>query len=461
MAARTPPWFRTILRNVHLLVATVATIAVATTGYLLWHDSELDRLSSLANDYHLQSSVNAVRAEEELRHLMVHVTFKTDYDHGSDREMGHRSYYDLRKGIGVVHQYVEDILESHRLHGGEDGEFLASKLKTACEDFKTASRGFSEPLGSSLGDIETHASRLTMALDQLQRFHIAAHGDLEAMMEQLGETGMWRISVFVALVLMLGFLVYRTILKTIRKALGQQHEIEEELRRSNEELRQFAYVASHDLNEPLNSVSGYVTLLATQYRGRLGSDADEYIGYTVEGVERMKALIRDLIAYHHAGKDIEAFAATDLNMAVEQALSNLDVRIEEERATVTHAPLPTLAVDPSSMIRVFQHLIGNALKFRDRHRPPEVHIGVEERQHEWVFSVRDNGIGIAEPFFDKIFVLFQRLHPRHDYPGTGIGLSLCNRIVASHGGRMWLQSTPGEGSTFYFTLPKERPHAVA
>lgn len=234
-----------------------------------------------------------------------------------------------------------------------------------------------------------------------------------------------------------------------------------ELEISNAELQQFAYVASHDLNEPLNSISGYVNLLAAQHQGRLGTDADEYIGYTLDGVQRMKELIKDLILYHHSGKQIETFETTDLNLVVDNALSSLEGMASEVHASMTHASMPTLEVDPSRMIRVFQLLVSNAIKFHDQHRPLTVHIDVEDGGHEWIFSVRDNGVGIEPRYFNRIFVIFQRLHPHHEYPGTGIGLAICKRIIERHGGRMWVESASGQGSTFLFTLPKEHMNAPA
>lgn len=242
-----------------------------------------------------------------------------------------------------------------------------------------------------------------------------------------------------------------TARKRTEAALSRQAE---ELRRSNEELEQFAYVASHDLQEPLRMVSSYTQLLAKDYGGKLDEDADTYIEYAVDGVKRMQALINDLLAYSRVGTQGRAFEPTDCEPVLQRALANLAVTIEESGATVTHDPLPTVAADHIQLMQLFQNLIANGIKFRGE-APPHVHLSAERREGAWEFAVRDNGIGIAEKHQDRIFQIFQRLHTRRRYPGTGIGLALCRKIVERHGGRIGVQSELGGGSTFYFTLPDQ------
>ncbi len=226
-----------------------------------------------------------------------------------------------------------------------------------------------------------------------------------------------------------------------------------ELESSNAELRQFAYVASHDLQEPLNLIEGYLDLLVDQYKGKLDAEADEFIGYTQEGVERMKSLIRDLLEYSRVDLLCETLHDIDLNDVLEEAVANLQARIDETGSVVTNDILPVVRADRPQMVRVFQNLIANAIKFRKTGEPQVVHVAAQHLNADWVISVRDNGIGVSGEGLDKIFEIFQRLHPQHEYPGTGIGLAICRRIVERHGGRIWAESEPGKGSAFNFTIP--------
>jgi PAS domain S-box-containing protein len=225
-----------------------------------------------------------------------------------------------------------------------------------------------------------------------------------------------------------------------------------ELARSNAELEQFAYVASHDLQEPLRMVASYAQLLEKCYKGKLDSDADDFIAFIVDGATRMRALITDLLAYSRVGTRGKSLEATDCESVFEQVIANLQMAIEETNAVVTHDRLPSAMADELQLSQVFQNLIGNAIKFHGEERPL-VHVSAKQRGREWVFSVQDNGIGISPEHTDRIFVIFQRLHGGGEYPGTGIGLAICKKIVERHGGRIWVESQPGKGSTFYFTIP--------
>lgn len=226
----------------------------------------------------------------------------------------------------------------------------------------------------------------------------------------------------------------------------------EELRRSNAELEQFAYVASHDLQEPLRMITSYLQLIEQRFIGQLDSDAREFIGFAVDGAARMKSLIIDLLTYSRVQRAKIEFSPVSMESVLNQVKSNLHVTISECQAEITHGSLPEITANEAQMIQLMQNLVGNALKFR-REMPPKIHISAEKGKSEWTFAVRDNGIGLDEEYKDRIFVIFQRLHGRDQHPGTGIGLAVCKKIVERHNGRIWVESKLGEGATFYFTLP--------
>ncbi|MBV9864201.1 MAG: CHASE3 domain-containing protein [Abitibacteriaceae bacterium] len=242
-----------------------------------------------------------------------------------------------------------------------------------------------------------------------------------------------------------------TTRKQAAEALERQAQ---ELVRSNTELEQFAYVASHDLQEPLRMVGSYTQLLSKRYKGKLDADADEFINYAVDGATRMQRLINDLLAYSRVGTKGKELKPTDCQAVLNRAINNLQGAIADNGATVTHESLPTVMGDEVQLGQLFQNLIGNAIKFHGE-APPEVHIQAridENDAEKWLFTVRDNGIGIDPQYGERIFVIFQRLHSKTDYPGTGIGLAICKKIVERHGGSIWIESTVGQGTTFFFTL---------
>jgi len=225
----------------------------------------------------------------------------------------------------------------------------------------------------------------------------------------------------------------------------------QELARSNAELEQFAYVASHDLQAPLATIASYAQLLEKRYKDQLDSKASKFIGNIVQGCTRMQTLIDDLLEYSRVGRSQKPFQLTDCNHAVEQALANLQGAIRETQAVVTYSELPAVMGDISQLVQLFQNLVGNSIKYR-HDAPPMVHITACKQEKDWLFSVSDNGIGIATQHQARIFQIFQRLHTQKEYSGTGIGLAICQKIVERHGGYIWVESKPGQGSTFYFTL---------
>lgn len=240
-----------------------------------------------------------------------------------------------------------------------------------------------------------------------------------------------------------------------KKAEEHLAETLAELRRSNEELEQFAAIASHDLQEPLRMVASYTQLLARRYTGRLDQDADEFIAYAVAGSTRLQKMIEDLLTYARVGSRAPAQRKASSDRALQEAIGNLSVGIDECGAIVTSDALPAIAVEPGELVTVFQNLIGNALKYR-RTETPRIHISAKQGQsNDWIFTVQDNGVGIEAEYFQKIFVLFQRLHGGGGSEGTGIGLAVCKKTVERLGGRIWVESQPGVGSTFSFALPEE------
>jgi len=237
-----------------------------------------------------------------------------------------------------------------------------------------------------------------------------------------------------------------------RKTEEDMARLLSELQRSNKELEQFAYIASHDLQEPLRMIASYVQLLEQKYKGRLDEKADKYIYFAVDGALRMQNLIEALLAYSRVTTRGAPFDPVDTNLVFTHVVVNLSAVIKENHAVVTKDPLPTVRGDEAQLAQLFQNLIGNAIKFRKPDTPPLVHVSAKKARKQWAFSVRDNGIGMEAKYFDRIFQIFQRLHTHAEYPGTGIGLAICKRIVERHGGRIWLESAPGEGTTFFFTL---------
>ena len=253
-----------------------------------------------------------------------------------------------------------------------------------------------------------------------------------------------------------GVLVTAAIRDITERRRSEEHLVKTvwELKRSNDELQQFAYVSSHDLQEPLRMVSSYTQLLAKRYKGRLDSDADEFIAFAVDGCNRMQGLIQDLLAYSRAGTSERELRKVPSENALRKALTNLRIMIKQSGAVVTHDALPTVRADETQLTQVFQNLVGNAIKYR-RAEDPRVHVSAARNGgNEWTFSVGDNGLGIDPQYFERIFVLFQRLHGRDEFEGTGIGLAICKKIVERQGGRIWVESQPEKGSTFYFALPE-------
>jgi light-regulated signal transduction histidine kinase (bacteriophytochrome) len=255
-----------------------------------------------------------------------------------------------------------------------------------------------------------------------------------------------------------GILVTAAIRDITTRRTADAHLLQKvnELNRSNEELAQFAYIASHDLQEPLRMVASYTQLLSRRYKGKLDSDADDFIAFAVDGASRMQRLIQDLLTYSRVGTKGKELVDISSEEAFQRALINLQGAIEESGAQVTHDPLPAVLADEMQLTQLFQNLVGNAIKYQGS-SVPRIHISAaRDAERKWLFSVRDNGIGIDAQYFERIFGMFQRLHKRDEFAGTGIGLAICKKIVERHGGIISVESMPGQGSTFRFALESER-----
>ena len=290
----------------------------------------------------------------------------------------------------------------------------------------------------------------------------------------------WHALGLAASLLVLGLLVHGHLqtLATLKALLIERKQAEQErerlvaeLQRSNKELDQFASAASHDLQEPLRTISGFAQLIEERYKGKLGADGDHFMDYIVDGSFRMQHLINDLLEYSRVSTRGRAFTRVDCNEVLRKALANLRTAVDEAGAVITADPLPVFLADEMQLVRLFQNLIGNAVKYRKKEEPARVHVSAEivadqrslagcgiksEIKNGWLFSVQDNGIGIESRSFERIFEIFQRLHSSRDYPGTGVGLAICKKIVERHGGCIWVEAELGKGSTFFFILP-ERP----
>jgi signal transduction histidine kinase len=240
--------------------------------------------------------------------------------------------------------------------------------------------------------------------------------------------------------------------KRVAERTAELSRLNEELARSNKELEQFTYMASHDLQEPLRTVTVFAQLLTDRYKGQLDEKADKFIDYILGGAQHMSELIQALFTYSRVGTQAQKAEPVDSNSVLEQTLANLQAVIKDNGAVIVHEPLPTVSMAGSQLGQLFQNLISNAIKFRSE-KPPYIQISAEPKEQAWQFAVADNGIGINPEFAERIFVIFQRLHTRQKYPGTGLGLAVCKKVVEKYGGRIWVESQPGQGAIFYFTVP--------
>jgi PAS domain S-box-containing protein len=282
-------------------------------------------------------------------------------------------------------------------------------------------------------------------------------GAVEFFSREAREPDQWLLQIAMSAGRQMGQLMARREAEAAMREVNEELAVQaKELRRSNDELQQFAYVASHDLQEPLRMISSYTQLLQRRHGDKLDGDARDFMAFIVDGAARMKQLIEDLLEYSRVGTRGRELEPVESGGALDRALANLHGAREASQAQVTHGRMPAVIADSAQLAQLFQNLIGNAIKFRGP-EAPRIHVEAETRPDSWVFTVRDNGIGLEQQFAERIFMMFQRLHGKDEYPGTGIGLAICKKIVERHGGRIWVDSQPGRGATFGFTIA--RPHA--
>jgi PAS domain S-box-containing protein len=368
--------------------------------------------------------------------------FSHDLSESKESEARYRGLLEAAPDAMVVVNSGGEIVllnvQAEKQFGYRRDELIGQKLKNIIPE------GFAERLlADGLRSVEDAlAQQIGTGIELIARRKDASEFPIEIMLSPLESAE--------------GILVTAAIRDISVRKRSEEHLVKTmgDLKRSNDELEQFAYVASHDLQEPLRMVASYTQLLAQRYKGRLDSDADEFIAYAVDGSTRMQRLIQDLLTYSRAGTNRTAVREISSESALKKALENLRATIEESGAVVTHDQLPAITTDGTQLAQVFQNLIGNAIKYHGA-EVPHVHVSaMNNGGNEWIFSVRDNGLGIDPKYFERIFIIFQRLHGPKEFKGTGIGLAICKKVLEGLGGRIWVESQPKNGSTFYFTLPQ-------
>jgi PAS domain S-box-containing protein len=338
--------------------------------------------------------------------------------------------------------------EHHRFTDLSGGFFEHTQLRP--EEFIGKNRWETEPVGLSPEEWAAHRAVLD-AHEPFQDFEYGRESGANAEVRYISTSGE---PIFDAAGKFRGYRGVGRDVTERKRAQSVLRAAYDELARSNAELQQFAYVASHDLQEPLRMIGSYTQLLERRYGDKFDEDAREFMGFIVDGATRMKQLIEDLLAYSRVGTRGKELRPVQAQLVLDKALTNLRGAIEASGAVVTHDALPKVNVDDTQLVQLLQNLIGNAIKFRNKEETPRIHVGADDAGGEWRFCVADNGIGIEPQYFERIFLVFQRLHTRDEYAGTGIGLAICKKVVDRHGGRIWVESAPGQGSKFYFTLPK-------
>jgi signal transduction histidine kinase len=426
-------------------------IAVGATWSSLEEQRQL-RLSQLLNDYlHALDNVQiaVLKMETGQRGYLL-----------TDDKAYLAPYEDGRRTIGAALQTLAEFDPASMGLAAEKSIADLATSKSAELDQTLALRRDLDPAAAKRV-VETNVGRKIMTAlgDQMGDLGLQANSQLNRQEDHIHFEAYLTVGLIIAGLLLSGGLAAASV-ALLRREIATRHAVETELRekqvalaRSNGELEQFAYIASHDLQEPLRMISSYTQLLRRRYANKLDDDANEFIGYAVDGTKRMQVLINDLLNFSRVASGAKPLVPVDLEEALSDTLKDLEIRIEDCGATVTHEALPTVCADPVQMRQLLLNLIANGMKFQPPERKPAVNVSAAREGRDWRFGVRDNGIGIEPQYNKNLFQIFKRLHSLEEYPGTGIGLAVCKKIVERHGGRIWVESALGKGSTFLFTLP--------
>ena len=465
----------TLKRRTKRTFLAVAAIPVVSTFLAFWSRSEFQR------------RVDWVRhTEEVLAEINVASSLVTDAETGQrgylltgDPEYL-KPYEAALSQIGPQLAKIRAVMadnpsqQSLATEFEREAEVKLAELKRTVEIRRTS--GLAEVMTVISSNQGLHSMEAIQAVAKKMR--LTENSLLQERLKDQWSTGRWVTGLFafsIAITTALLLWAERLITRYASNAARSQEEVRQlnsqleqrieartaQLQRSNEDLERFAYVASHDLQEPLRLVGSYVGLLAHRYRGKLDTDADSFIQFAVDGSKRMQNMIDDLLAYSRAGTQALNTSIVDMNSVLTQAVGNVQVAIEESDAEITWDAMPPIQADEIKLVQVFQNLFSNSIKFRNTDKPPRVHVASRKDGENWIITVQDNGIGFDPKYSDRIFMLFQRLHSVGKYPGTGLGLAIMKRIIELHGGTVSVDSTPGEGSTFYLTLPAASDQALA
>lgn len=480
----------TIQRRIHLITGFVLLVGLIIAGVHLWNSHEYDQAIQL-NKTATQITRNAFLLRAGMDEYLAHGHKRALQQWTAVNDSLSRAIRELRsveKGLlkDVLHKY-EGVrsLESQLIQQGAPSdqwkdsraikETLAGMMSVRLEELIYAAEDLQSDARSSMlkrqqvgqaiigGASISIIALIVLNLYLIKKTVIGPVQELAKGAEIIGK-GDWDYTIPAKSTDELGKLAtaFNTMAQNLKRSfvsleteIRERKQIEQELMRSNQDLQKFAFVASHDLQEPLRNVTSCLQLLEKKYKNALGADADQYIHYAVESAARMKVLIIDLLEYSRIATRGKPAEEIDCEQLLDRALKSLKKTIEEVGAVITHDPLPVISGDDTQLSQVFQNLIQNAVKFRGD-ESPQIHVSAVRNGLEWIFSVKDNGIGIEPQHLDRIFVIFQRLHKRSQYDGTGMGLAIVKKVVERHGGRVWAESEPGVGTTFSFTIPDGR-----